>query len=112
MKLYTHTFIENQYFKIRGNNGAPEFEYVPHDSERALPLDEQIRAWVEATGHEIVNQGTIGMHKEQFYQGTLLCVSLALSVLYKPNGNPDEFPAYPAANPLPDSHEHAPARGA
>lgn len=108
-KLYTHTVIEHQYFRITMKDGVPDFEYIPQPSERSLPLAEQIRAWVDRTGHIIRNPGQIGLHKEQFHNGTILCVTLAQSVLYEPNPtiiNHDQPPQYP------DSDQYATGRGA
>lgn len=107
-KLYTHTVIEHQYFRVTVKDGVPDFEYIPQPSERGLPLAEQIRAWVDATGHIIRHPGQIGLHKEQFHNGTILCVTLAQSILYEPSPPHDQPASAQHSNP----NQYATGRGA
>jgi hypothetical protein len=83
MKLYTKTFCEHQWFQIKITDAGVDFEPLETDSPTSIPLDDQCRAWVDATNNEIVHPGQIGMHKEQFNDRTLLCLTLAVTVLYK-----------------------------
>lgn len=104
MKLYTKTFIEHQFYRVLAGETAVDFEYIPQNNERAIPLDAQISEWVERTGHKITHPGQPGLHKEQFNEGLLLCVTIAVTVLYEPNGAPDEYPQYKLSKSA-DSHK-------
>lgn len=78
---YTKTFTEVQYYRR---------EAVVHDSvtwqrlkSEHLPLDQQIRNWVDQTGALIQHPGQLGIHIQWLDDSqTMRSVTLGLTVLY------------------------------
>lgn len=105
----TKTFVENAYWQRTPGGGPGSWRMLPRSDSGEVPLDQQIREWVEQTGAIIIHPGQLGMHTQWLDPAlTLRCVSLGLTVLYveradyeqsKPQTTPG---ALPAADPDPD----------
>jgi hypothetical protein len=86
-KFYTKTFIEHRWMRRDASASITKWYPVPsEDDEHGKPLDQQVREWVDASGANICDPGTPGIHKQWYKEGTLLCISVALSVLYSEGG--------------------------
>ena len=100
MLHYTKTFAEKQYFQrarpVPGTGSDPQVAgwQAIHQSTKDTSLDDQIKAWVQETGNQIVNPGTLMLHRD--YQVgekvEFLCVTLGLVVLYVEPGETSENP--------------------
>jgi hypothetical protein len=89
----TKVFQEEQYYE-RPAGAAPEDWRVRH---RTLPVDEQINAWVDETGHRPVFASAPGLdtrwvNKDQ----TVKCLTIAVVILYEPKEAPVEPDPEPA----------------
>lgn len=80
----TKTFIENRWY-VRDAAGA--FCEFSKPGEVTMPIDAQVRDWVEETGSLITHPGQLGMHSA--WQGNaadpyaVKCITLGLTVLYE-----------------------------
>lgn len=85
MRRLTKTFVENRWF--RRVSPANFVEIPKHETNEGPSIDQQVREWVDETGHVIIHPGQIGMHqtwhgdKEDPYQ--LKCITCGLTVLYQ-----------------------------
>ncbi len=99
-KLYTKTFVENSWYRLVPGGNPGDWQKLPPQRVSEEPIDKQVADWVNRTGHAIIHPGQLGMHKEWFEEQTLMCVTLGLTVLYEPNGAPDDY-AYLEQRPEP-----------
>lgn len=81
----TKSFVENRWYR---RTSPGRFNEIPREeTEEGPPLDQQIKAWVQETGHTIIHPGQLGMHttwhgdKDDPYQ--LKCLTFGLTVLYQ-----------------------------
>lgn len=108
MRRFTKTFVENRWYR---KISPGQFAQVPADgSQDSVPIDTQIRLWVERTGNVIIHPGQIGMHavwhgdKQDAFQ--IKCLTFGLTVLYQeasnggrePTQHADPFGFDPGAN--------------
>lgn len=103
-KYLTKTFIERAWFHY--TPGTTNWQPVVADETHQpdVPLDTQVKDWVEQTGNEIVHPGQLGIHKERF-ENNLLCITVGLTVLHRePNQGVNPYEPAPGqrAEPVAD----------
>ena len=105
----TKTFVENAYWQRTPGGGPGSWRMLPRSDSGEVPLDQQIREWVEQTGAIIIHPGQLGMHTQWLDPALALrCVSLGLTVLYVERADYEQSKsqttpgALPAADPDPD----------
>ena len=99
---FTKTFIQQMWYR-RQVGEANTWERVYGEDE--IPLDQQIKAWVESSGAVIVHPGQLGMH-QQWHNAdmSVKSLTLGLTLLYV-EGNLHEYGSTQRSRTTPTSHE-------
>lgn len=88
-------FLEHQHFLQQAE--AKQWERVLPESTKPMPpsLEDQINTWVDQTGNELVNPGTLTVHREYVKSGNQvrLTATLGTLVLYLPAQVANEPPS-------------------
>lgn len=79
---YTKTFVEHRWYRRRAGGGPQDWDPMMVTDDHGKPIDAQVREWVNASGAVICNPGTVGFNKQWYDNGTLLCVTVGLTLLY------------------------------
>jgi hypothetical protein len=80
MAAYTKTFVQHRFYR---KQSVTEWIPFPETRPEHRPLDDQVREWVDDTRVEVIHPGQVGIAKEWFEDGTVLCIILGLTVLYR-----------------------------
>lgn len=85
MRRLTKTFVENRWYQSVTPGVFREIS--PVETQEGVPLDTQIKRWVEDTGNIIIHPGQLGMHTSWHGDATnpyqLKCLTFGLTVLYQ-----------------------------
>lgn len=80
LRRFTKTFTETRYYQRAPEAPPTEWTRLPQADQ---PLDDQVKAWVDATGAMIVHPGQVGIHVTWYDSAmTLRATTLGLTVLY------------------------------
>lgn len=81
------TFVETAWWRRKAGGGEHEWELIPNSdklpAQRAVSADQQANDWIAANDVQVLSVSAPGIHKHLARENTLLCVTMAISVLFK-----------------------------